>query len=235
MQKITHKPPVRMPAGAPLPTMWEHFCQHYVVHGSALRASKDLKMSRTTADKLIHDPRIAKRIQEIQAEHFADLGITAERVKAELARVAFASAAGLFDEEGRLIPVHELPDDVAATITGIDVEVQQKMRKDDDGNLVAEDVVTKKIKRADKMAALALLARHFKIVGAEDDGVNQLATALADRLNRAKRRMGEDFPLEEVEDARYVEPQPTPPTAEEEARIIGTAPPAAEPDHNLWD
>ena len=109
------------------------------------------------------------------------------------------------------------------------------MRKDDDGNLVAEDVVTKKIKRADKMAALALLARHFKIVGAEDDGVNQLATALADRLNRAKRRMGEDFPLEDVDDARYVERVPEPATAAEEARIIVSAPPAAEPEPNLWD
>lgn len=222
-------------AQVPLPTKWEHLCQHYVMHGSLLRASKDLKMGRVTVSKLLKDPRIAKRIQEIQAAEFQDLGITAERVKEELARVAFASAAGLFDEEGRLIPVHELPDDVAATITGIDVEVQQKMRKDDDGNLVAEDVVTKKIKRADKMAALALLARHFKIVGAEDDGVNQLATALADRLNRAKRRMGEDFPLEEVDDARYVERVPERPTAAEEARIIVSAPPAAEPEPNLWD
>ena len=222
-------------ASVPLPTKWEHLCQHYVMHGSALKAAKDLKMNRSHAARLLKDPRIAKRIQEIQAAEFQDLGITAERVKEELARVAFASAAGLFDEEGRLIPVHELPDDVAATITGIDVEVQQKMRKDEDGNLVAEDVVTKKIKRADKMAALALLARHFKIVGAEDDGVNQLATALADRLNRAKRRMGEDFPLEDVDDARYVERVPEPPTAAEEARIIVSAPPAAEPDSNLWD
>ena len=222
-------------ANVPLPTKWEHLCQHYVMHGSILKATKDLKMNRSSVTKLLRDPRIAKRIQEIQAAEFQDLGITAERVKEELARVAFASAAGLFDEEGRLIPVHELPDDVAATITGIDVEVQQKMRKDDDGNLVAEDVVTKKIKRADKMAALALLARHFKIVGAEDDGVNQLATALADRLNRAKRRMGEDFPLEDVDDARYVERVPEPATAAEEARIIVSAPPAAEPDSNLWD
>jgi len=222
-------------ANVPLPTKWEHLCQHYVMHGSILKATKDLKMGRVTVSKLLRDPRIAKRIQEIQAAEFQDLGITAERVKEELARVAFASAAGLFDEEGRLIPVHELPDDVAATITGIDVEVQQKMRKDDDGNLVAEDVVTKKIKRADKMAALALLARHFKIVGAEDDGVNQLATALADRLNRAKRRMGEDFPLDDVDDARYVERVPEPATAAEEARIIVSAPPAAEPDSNLWD
>ena len=222
-------------ANVPLPTKWEHLCQHYVMHGSILKATKDLKMGRVTVSKLLRDPRIAKRIQEIQAAEFQDLGITAERVKEELARVAFASAAGLFDEEGRLIPVHELPDDVAATITGIDVEVQQKMRKDEDGNLVAEDVVTKKIKRADKMAALALLARHFKIVGAEDDGVNQLATALADRLNRAKRRMGEDFPLDDVDDARYVERVPEPATAAEEARIIVSAPPAAEPDSNLWD
>ena len=47
--------------------------------------------------------------------------------------------------------------------------------------------------------------------------------------------MGEDFPLEDVDDARYVERVPEPATAAEEARIIVSAPPAAEPEPNLWD
>ena len=101
MQKIANISP-------PLPTKWEHLCQHYVMHGSILKATKDLRMNRSSVTKLLRDPRIAKRIQEIQAAEFQDLGITAERVKEELARVAFASAAGLFDEEGRLIGVLDL-------------------------------------------------------------------------------------------------------------------------------
>ena len=191
----------------PLHPQWEGFAQHYAAHGSTSAAARHVGVNLGTGSRLINDPRIAKRIQDIHAEQFRSVGITAERVKQELARVAFASAADLFDEDGHLVPLHDLPDDVASTITAVDVEVQQKITKGEDGGPVVEEVVTKKIKRADKMAALALLARHFKIVGAEEDGVNALATALADRLNAAKRRLGE---LPDVEDAQIIEPESLP-------------------------
>lgn len=200
---------------------WEAFCQHYAAHGNGIRASKEAGMSKVAGYRLLDDARVQERIRAIHAEQFRAVGITAMRVKEELARVAFASAADLYDEDGNLLAIHDLPDAVAATITGIDVEVQKKLAKGEDGGPVVEEVVTKKIKRADKMAALALLARHFKIVGAEDDGVNQLATALADRLNRAKRRLGEpeDLPhveqvLPEAEDAVIIE-QPGEPAEDE--------------------
>jgi hypothetical protein len=64
--------------------------------------------------------------------------------------------------------------------------------------------------------------------GAEDDGVNALATALADRLNAAKRRLdGSDLPMaDEVHPPRPVIDSSMP----EDARIIGEAQPIqAEP------
>ena len=57
-----------------------------------------------------------------------------------------------------------------------------------------------KIRRHDKMAALKILAQHFKIIGEDNDGVNQLANALADRLNAAKKR------ILTAEDAVIIEP-----------------------------
>jgi hypothetical protein len=181
----------------------ERFAQHYSLHGSSSKAAKESGFHAHRGAQLLRKPEIVKRIQELNAEQFAHVGVTAETIKGELARVAFASARDLFDEDGKMIAPHELSDDVAATIAGIDVEV----RKEASGTFGTphREYQVVKVRRVDKMAALGLLARHFKIVGAEDDGVNALANALADRLNAAKRRInGADTPMvEEVNPAEY--------------------------------
>lgn len=181
----------------------EGFAQHYCLTGHTAKSAKAAGLNPLYGKQLLRNPAVVKRIQEINAEQFAHVGVTAETVKGELARVAFASARDLFDDDGKLIPPQELPDDVAATIAGIDVEHRTEAGPEHGGPRANYQVI--KVRRVDKMAALALLARHFKVVGAEDDGVNALANALADRLNAAKRRLnGADTPMvEEVNPADY--------------------------------
>ena len=202
----------------------EAFVQHYVAtSGSRGQAAKLAGVTLPTARNLLNDAEATARIRYLNSLQFQHVGITAEKVKKELADIAFQSANDLFDDDGYLIPVNQLPDHVASTIVQIEVEVRDKIVKDEDGNPTVESVTLKKIKRADKMAGLTLLARHFKIVGAEDDGVNALATALADRLNAAKRRLdGSDLPMaDEVRPPRPVIDSSMP----EDARIIGEAEP----------
>lgn len=214
----------------------EKFALTYSATGNTLQSLQASGFNHGFGRKLLYDEAVAARIRYLNEQQFKDIGISAEQVKRELGRVAMASGADLFDAQGRMIDIAHLPDDVAATITGIDVEVQERLVKRD-GEAQVESVVVKKIRRADKMAALALLARHFKIVGAEDDGVNALATALADRLNAAKRRALS--PVDEVEDAVPVEPRRvTDSSAVEDARIIEsdqTSTPSQESDdEQLW-
>lgn len=207
----------------------EAFVQHYVAtSGSRGQAAKLAGVTLTVARNLLSDVEATARIRYLNALQFRHVGITAEKVKKELADIAFQSANDLFDDDGNLIAINDLPDSVASTITQVEVEVRDKLVKDEDGNPTVETVILKKIKRADKMAGLTLLARHFKIVGAEDDGVNALASALADRLNAAKRRLaGDDLPMaDEVPPPRPVIDSSMP----EDARIIGEAQPVlAEP------
>lgn len=202
---------------------YEAFVQHYVATGGQrAAAAKAAGVTLATARNLLSDAEATARIRYLNALQFQSVGVTAEKVKKELADIAFQTAADLFDEEGNLISITDLPDHVASTVTQVEVEVRDKLVKDEDGNPTVETVILKKIKRADKMAGLTLLARHFKIVGAEDDGVNALATALADRLNAAKRRLanGEDLPMaDEVHPPRPVIDSSAP----EDARIIGEA------------
>ncbi len=79
-----------------------------------------------------------------------------------------------------------LDDDTAGCISAIEVETRMVGPV---GNQQA--VTTRKIKRYDKNVALTTLAKHYKIVGDEGDGVSALASALADRLKTARKRADE--------------------------------------------
>lgn len=135
---------------------------------------------------LAKSPSLLKRVQELVAIRLHAAGVTAERTKREIARVAYADVRKIFDEEGRLLPVHMIDDDTAAAITSITVN-----RKNAGTQKEPEFVDVVKIKFASKMDALGLLAKHFKLVKDDGDGVNALANVLADRLNAAKRRVVE--------------------------------------------
>jgi phage terminase small subunit len=137
----------------------------------------------------------AANLAKVQAAN-----ITAQRVMQELGRIAFSDIRRVFTSTGDLKPIHELDDDTAAAIASVDSETRREGRGED-----ATPVTTKKVRTVDKMAALSLLAKHFKIVGDEGDGVNALASALADRLDRAHRRVNAG--MDAVEDAVMVQPQ----------------------------
>lgn len=163
--------------------MHESFAVSYAANGVLHKAALAAGTSRQYGYAIAERPDIQARVAEIVWQRFRKENISAERVIRELARIAFANAADLYDETGDLIPIHELPDDVAATISQVDVEVSSRGRGDD-----RQTFSTVKIKRASKMDALTVLAKHFKVIGDVDDGVNAVVNALADRLNSARHR-----------------------------------------------
>jgi phage terminase small subunit len=150
-----------------------------------------LSSSPTNYSQFARNPNLVKRVQELVAQRLMAAGVTAERTKHEIARVAYADVRKIFTADGQLKPIHEIDDDTAAAITSITVQ-----RKNIGTQREPEFVDVMKIKFASKMDALGLLAKHFKLVNDEGDGVNALANALADRLNSAKRRVVE--PVEDV-------------------------------------
>lgn len=147
-------------------------------------------------------PDVTARIAELIESQLQPHDISAQRVLLELGRIAFGDVRKVFRADGQLIPIHELDDDAAATITGIEYETHTK-RGAKELNLetgemepVVIEVRTAKIKRAGKDAALGMLAKHYKLIGDEGDGVNALANALADRLKSARKRTIDITPTE---------------------------------------
>lgn len=128
----------------------------------AYRAAYDVsKMSVSAvwseARKLLDNPQITLRIAELQEVATRRLEVTVERIALETARIAFFDIRDLMDEEGRPIPMHLLPEDIARAIAGVDVK-EIKL----EGVTVGE---VKKYRIAPKGEALALLMKWKKMIG----------------------------------------------------------------------
>lgn len=98
--------------------------------------------------------KIKSRVSQLRAEIAKRNDITQDRVLKEYAKLAFLDPRQFYDDDGNLINIPNLPADVAATLTGMDVS--SSYNKDGD----SLDTL-KKIKFADKKAALDSLAKHL--------------------------------------------------------------------------
>jgi hypothetical protein len=134
-------------------------------------------------------------VRQVLTEKFEQLELSPQRVLQETASIAYVKVSDVYDENGDLIEPYMLPPHVAAAISGLEIEKRVEVKKMSKTNpnyeedQVVESIVTKKYKFHDKNAALDRLARHYKIVGSNDEGINALASALADRLKAARSRI----------------------------------------------
>ncbi len=125
---------------------------------AAIRSGYSEDTARQQGSRLLTNDDIAEAVAEGQAKALADAGLTATRVLEEMRRLAFVSIQDLFDTEGNLIPIHQLPRHVASAVAS--VEVVKK-------NLAAGDGQTDtvhKLKTWDKPKALDMLGKHFGLL-----------------------------------------------------------------------
>lgn len=99
----------------------------------------------------------APQVKRKAAERLADL-IDPDRALREIAAIAYSNVQGVFDKQGNLLPVHQWPKEVAATIR--EVEVVKRNLTVGDG--LMDDV--HKIKTWDKVKALEMLAKHLGLL-----------------------------------------------------------------------
>lgn len=146
-----------------LPLKQRNFIVNYLINGfNATKAAKKAGYSAATADsqgcRLLKDPKVRAVLDARTRKDLAKAEVTAERVLAEVAKLAFLDPRRLFTPGGNLVPIGDLGDDEAASIAGIEI-VQRK-----DGRGKEADTITlKKIKLADKGMNLERLMRYFQM------------------------------------------------------------------------
>lgn len=191
----------------------ESFARHYSRTKNSMKAAIAVDLHPAYGTQLAVRPEIRARIAELTDGLLKASDITATRVMQELARVAFADVRKVFRDDGTLIPIHELDDDAAASIAGIEHDTKHEIIKEREIDLATGEEITisrvietrtAKIKRFDKNNALTVLAKHYKIIGDEGDGVDALASALADRLKTARKRTVDMGEVDEVRPDKHV-------------------------------
>ena len=159
------------------------------------RTAEALGVAIETVRTRTQRPEVARRVRELGDGLLRSADINAQRVMLELGRIAFADHRNLYDEDGELRNPRDLDDDSASAISGVTYEARTepgpRVMDLATGKLrpSRRTVQVVKIRKHDKVAALSLLARHFKLVGEDSDGVNALANVLADRLKAARQRV----------------------------------------------
>ncbi len=137
----------------------ERFCQEYIIDlngtQAAIRAGYSPKTANEQSAQLLAKLSIKSRVDELNNGIKDKLIITAERVLAELARLATMDIAKAFDGEGNLLDIKDMPEDVRRAIASIEVAESEV-----DGRITT----TKKIKFWDKNKSLETCARHLKML-----------------------------------------------------------------------
>lgn len=137
------------------------FIQEYLIDLNATQAAIRAGYAKKTAGVIgfenLTKPEIVQALAEAQQKRAEKIGITQQMVLDEYAKLAFLDPRKFYDKDGGLIPVPELPAEVAATLCGLEVNEIWSGSGEERQNIG----VTKKIKFIDKKGALDSVAKHL--------------------------------------------------------------------------
>jgi phage terminase small subunit len=167
---------------------------------SAIAAGYSEKSAKVTGCRLLTDANVRSQIEKQSEKINEKLDISIERVRLELARLAFFDPIAFWNEDGTAKPLHEVDEDSRRAVAGLEVEEVFEGR----GKDRALSGYIKRFKLSDKGANLERLGRHLQMFPKQEINptfnVNFNTTdRLAELLDRAARRSAGETP--EVSDA----------------------------------
>lgn len=136
---------------------------------AALAAGFSPKTAGQQGSRLLKNVEVQQAINSRRTEVLDKFKLTTERTYQEIARLAYSDPRKFFNADGSIKPVHELDDDCAAVIAGIDLD-EIKV----DGVVIGQ---TRKIKQWDKNAALEKAAKILGLFG-KDNAQSQPLTRI---------------------------------------------------------
>lgn len=136
---------------------------------AALAAGFSPKSAAQQGSRLLKHVEVQHALNIRRAEVLDKFKLTTERTYQEIARLAYADPRKFFNSDGTIKPIHELDDDCAAAIAGIDLDEIKA-----DGVVIGH---TRKIKQWDKNAALEKAAKILGLFG-KDNAQTQPVTRI---------------------------------------------------------
>lgn len=129
---------------------------------AAVRAGYSEISARNQSLVLMRNHAVRKAIDIALNSRLQAVNVSADRIIAEYAKIAFLNPKSFYDADGNPLNVVEIPDEAAAAIAGIEIESRFERGADDDS---AFEVRTKKVHIASKLGALNALAKMAAFAG----------------------------------------------------------------------
>lgn len=147
----------------PLNAQQKKFARIYAKKGHVTNAAKAAGYSPKTAysqgSDLLKKPEVAQYVAQLQERAARRAEITVAKVLAELGKHAFADIARLYDDNGNLLSMQDIPKSARVTLQSVEVDEIYSGR----GESRMKIGETKKVRMTDKLKALELLGRHLKM------------------------------------------------------------------------
>lgn len=141
---------------------------------AAITAGYSKRSATSTASLILTYPNVIALLNELNQTIKDRAIVTKEQIAAEWVKIGFSDVRKLFDSDSRLLEIKEIPDDIAASLSS--VEVDQLWGWTIDGRVQIGD--TKKVKLWDKPKALTALTELYgfnaptKVANTDKDGNN---------------------------------------------------------------
>lgn len=140
------------------------FVKHYAKTRNGTKAAKAAGYSKrsasTTASELLTYPKVSEGINRELERRTVKFDLSADEVLEEIRALAFVNLRGAFAEDGSLLPLQEMPENVSKALQSVETDELFAGR----GVSRVKIGRTRKVKIADKIRALELLAKHFKLL-----------------------------------------------------------------------
>lgn len=141
------------------------FVDEYLVDLNGTQAAVRAGYSRRTANRIASEnlskPDVQSAVAAAQRARAERTKLSQDRVIEELAAIAFSDIRKMFDVTGKLLPPHDLPDDVAAAVASLVIQTPH-----DVGG------VGVRVRLSDKLRALEMLGRHLGMFKDPKPGVS---------------------------------------------------------------
>jgi phage terminase small subunit len=124
---------------------------------AAIRAGYSPRTANEQAVDLLANPSVKAAVTAGRAAIAERNSITQDRIRQELAKVAFSDMGALYGNDGTLRPIHEMDANVRAGLAGIETG-EIKAGKGNSAQVIG---LVRKVKRWDKVRALELLGKDL--------------------------------------------------------------------------
>ena len=158
------------------------FIREWMKHGNGSKAAQAAGYAPATARQMavsnLKIPKVIAEIERLKGLQSKRYEVTVERVMSQAARMAFVDPREYVDGSGELIPLHELSDEAAAALQGLEVDQGQN------GKLKT------KYKLVDRGAAVDKLMRHLGLFERDNTQAVDAVGNLLASIHSAGSRIG---------------------------------------------